>query len=86
MYDVVKSAHVFELANKVEPFMIILLLIFRAEKSFYKLSNLKVSDNPLKTLKKERKNWWMRQERSYAWIVGGAFIRGGVWNVLKVKG
>ena len=24
--------------------------------------------------------------KSYAWIVGGAFIRAGVWNVLKVEG
>ena len=63
MYDVVKRAHVFELANKVEPFVIILLLIFRVEKSFYKLSNLKVSDNPLKTLKKnEKTDGWGRRE------------------------
>ena len=50
-----KASHVLELANKVEQFMIILLLIFRAENSFYKLSNLKLSDNPLKTLKKKEK-------------------------------
>ena len=29
------------------------MFIFRAENSFYKLSNLKLSDNPLKTLKKK---------------------------------
>ena len=29
--------------------------IFRAENSFYKISNLKLSNNPLKTLKKKKK-------------------------------
>ena len=29
------------------------MFIFRAENSFYKLSNLKLSDNPFKTLKKK---------------------------------
>ena len=49
------ASHVLELADKVEQFMIILLLIFYAENSFYKLSNLRLSDNPLKTLKKKEK-------------------------------
>ena len=31
------------------------LFIFRAEISFYKISNLKLSDNPLKKLKKKEK-------------------------------
>ena len=59
-----KASHVLELANKVEQFMIILLLIFRAENSFYKLSKLKLSDDPLKTLKKKEETdaGWGKRE------------------------
>ena len=39
------------IADKAERFRIILPLIFRAENSFYKLSNLTLSDNSLKTVK-----------------------------------
>ena len=31
------------------------MFIFRAENSFNKISNLKISDNPLKTLKKKER-------------------------------
>ena len=57
------ASHVLELADKVEQFMIVLLLIFCAENSFYKISNLKLSDNPLKTLKKKEKtDEWGKRE------------------------
>ena len=45
------SEYDLELADKAEHFMIILPLIFRAENSFYKLSNLTLSDNSLKRVK-----------------------------------
>ena len=39
------------------------LFIFRAENSFYKISNLKLADNPLKTLKKkENTDGWSKRE------------------------
>ena len=47
------------------------LVHFSRRNSFYKLYNLKWQS--VKDTKQERKNRCMRQERSYAWIVGGAY-------------